>query len=282
MAKELRNPDHPITTEGSRPSPEGRPARKSVAIPGIVLVLVLLVVGIGYLVGYRGPSPTPGPAVRTSPSSAATTSGPTASASQSLPATSHVSAIPIPMSAACKWAYPGQASGTISGTGYAIVCLSTSGQTLGGFGGTHSLNAWCTIGTAGSGPELVGGTWVCSNAGEQLQPTSITPSQPAPATSAPGQPTPGPSASPSPSPRGGRVSVPIPMSAACKWAYPGQASGTVSGTGYAIVCLGTSGQTLGGFGGTHSLNAWCANPRHTNGKHAPDPALVKGVWVCTA
>jgi hypothetical protein len=72
------------------------------------------------------------------------------------------------------------------------------------------------------------------------------------------------------------------MGTACKWAYPGQATGKISGSAYSIVCLGPNGQVLGGFSDSHSLNAWCADARHTNGKHASNPALIKGVWVCTA
>jgi len=86
----------------------------------------------------------------------------------------------------------------------------------------------------------------------------------------------GPTSSASPAP------VLIPLSAACKWAYPGQASGKISGRGYSIVCLGANGQVLGGFSGSHSLNAWCVDPRYTDSKYVPDPALVKGIWVCTA
>jgi len=78
------------------------------------------------------------------------------------------------------------------------------------------------------------------------------------------------------------TSVNILMSAACKWAYPGQSSGKFSGGDYSIVCLGTGGQILGGFSGTHSLNAWCAEPQHTDGKDLPSPALVDGEWLCTA
>jgi hypothetical protein len=69
--------------------------------------------------------------------------------------------------------------------------------------------------------------------------------------------------------------------AACKWAYPGQASGQVSGSGYSMVCLGKNGQPLGGFSGAHSLSAWCADLRHTNRMVLPDPELLNGRWVCT-
>ena len=77
------------------------------------------------------------------------------------------------------------------------------------------------------------------------------------------------------------VSVPIPMSAACKWAYPGQASGEISGSGYSIACLNATGQVLGGFGGSHSLNAWCADPRHADGENGTEPKMVNKTWVCT-
>jgi hypothetical protein len=77
------------------------------------------------------------------------------------------------------------------------------------------------------------------------------------------------------------VTSAIAMGAACEWAYPGQASGKISGSDYSIVCLGADGQVLGGFSGSHSLNAWCADPSHTSGKDLPSPALVDGVWLCT-
>lgn len=71
------------------------------------------------------------------------------------------------------------------------------------------------------------------------------------------------------------------MNSACEWAYPGQASGQISGSGYSIVCLDSSGQALGGFSGSHSLNAWCADPSHTKGASLPNPALINGTWKCT-
>jgi hypothetical protein len=170
-----------------------------------------------------------------------------------------VTSVIIPMGEACKWAYPGQATGQISGSSYSIMCLGANGQPLGGFNGAYSLNAWCASRTRTDGlslpaPELVNGVWRCTGPGSQ----------------------PVPSASPS-----GPVWVPIPMGAACKWAYPGQATGQISGSSYSIMCLGANGQPLGGFNGAHSLNAWCADSRHTEGKHTPTPALVKGQWVCT-
>jgi hypothetical protein len=86
----------------------------------------------------------------------------------------------------------------------------------------------------------------------------------------------------SPSAAAGKTtSVPIPLGKACEWAYPGQSNGRYSGSGKSIVCLGKKGQVLGGFKKSHSLSAWCANSRHTDGRHLPTPALVKGVWVCT-
>ena len=195
------------------------------------------------------------------------------------------------MDAACKWAYPGQASGEISGSAYSIVCLGTNGQVLGGFSGSHSLNAWCadpghTGGVSMPSPELTAAGWACAGGAGQSAPSSSVPaSQPTPSFSAPAtQPAPsssaaasqpGPGSSSHPTPAGGPAAVPIPLGAACKWAYPGQASGKTSGSAYSIVCLGTNGQVLGGFGGAHSLNAWCADPRHTDGKHVPNPALVK-------
>jgi hypothetical protein len=148
----------------------------------------------------------------------------------------------------------------VSGSGYSIVCLGRGGQPLGGFSKTHSLNAWCadpihTNHKHAPNPALVNGVWMCTGSGSAAQP--------------------------SPKPSGGSVSVPIPLGAACKWAYPAQASGQVSGSGYSIVCLGMSGQPLGGFSSDHSLNAWCADPSHTDHKHLPDPELHKGKWVCT-
>jgi len=109
---------------------------------------------------------------------------------------------------------------------------------------------------------------------------------PAPSVSASGSTsTSAPPSEPAPSvsqlPSATQAGSAILMSAACKWAYPGQATGKISGSAYSIVCLGANGQVLGGFSGSHSLNAWCADPRHTNGKHLPNPALVKGSWACT-
>jgi len=163
--------------------------------------------------------------------------------------------VPVPLGKACEWAYPGQSNGAYSGSGYSIVCLGKNGQVLGGFGGSHSLNAWCanpahTDGLHLPTPALVKDVWVCT----------------------------GPAASQSGS---SSTLVPIPLGKACEWAYPGLASGKISGTGYSVVCLGEKGQVLGGFNKSHSLNAWCANSRHTDGRHLPIPALVKGVWVCT-
>jgi serine/threonine protein kinase len=94
-------------------------------------------------------------------------------------------------------------------------------------------------------------------------------------------PTPGKTHRPSPQP----AAVPIPINQACAWAYPGQASGSWSGSGYSIVCLDANGQSLGGFpdGSGHSLNDWCADPSHTDG----NPTLIQakltssGGWICT-
>ncbi len=278
-------------TESSGPSPGDRLLRKTVAIPVAVLVLLGVLgvaggAGAGYFVGKNRPSPVASTLAAVPPdTSAPPTAPPTVpatSVSQPSPTASAGSA--IPMGAACKWAYPGQATGKISGSGYSIVCLGPGGQVLGGFSGSHSLNAWCadprhTSGVSMPSPELVSDVWVCTgSAGQSAPPPSTTPVQPAPpSTAAASQPAPTPSASSG----GGQVSIPIPMGAACKWAYPGQATGKISGSGYSIVCLGPGGQVLGGFSGSHSLNAWCADPRHTSGKHAPNPALIKGVWVCT-
>jgi len=174
----------------------------------------------------------------------------------------------ISMSKACKWAYPGQATGRTQGSAYAIVCLGKNGQVLGGFGGSHSLNAWCadpshTNGRNLPAPALVDGAWRCTPSG----PSSGTTGSPSPSRS--------------PTPRRGPSSVLIPMSSACKWAYPGLATGRTQGSAYSIVCLGKNGQVLGGFGGSHSLNAWCADPSHTNGWKLPNPALIKSAWKCT-
>lgn len=86
----------------------------------------------------------------------------------------------------------------------------------------------------------------------------------------------------SPPATAGSASVPIPLGKACQWAYPGQSNGAYSGTAYSIACLGENGQVLGGFGGPHSLTAWCANSGHTDGRHLPDATLLKGTWVCAA
>jgi len=216
--------------------------------------------------GQSMSAPSSAPAVAPA-STPATSVGPS-------PAASLARAV-ISMSEACKWAYPGLASGQISGTDYSIVCLGPGGQALGGFGGAHSLNAWCadpahTGGVSMPNPQLVSHLWVC--VGSTAQPTQSVPPATASQAAAP---------SVSTSQAGSAASVPIPMSAACKWAYPGLASGQISGTDYSIVCLGPGGQALGGFGGAHSLNAWCADSRHTNRRQLPNPALVNGVWLCT-
>lgn len=78
------------------------------------------------------------------------------------------------------------------------------------------------------------------------------------------------------------TTIPIPMSAACRWAYPSQSDGKFSGSGYSIVCLGANKEILGGFSGSHSLNAWCAEAQHTDGRDLPSPALDNGEWLCTA
>jgi hypothetical protein len=99
---------------------------------------------------------------------------------------------------------------------------------------------------------------------------------PAPARSA-AAPTPAKSSS-APAP----TEVPIPLDAACEWAYPEQATGVTNGSGYNIVCLDASGQSLGGFpdGSGHSLNDWCADPSHTQGYELRQAYLSSG-WVCT-
>jgi len=164
--------------------------------------------------------------------------------------------VPIPLGKACEWAYPGLASGNVSGTGYSLVCLGKKRQVLGGFSKSHSLSAWCANSRHTGGrhlpiPALVKHVWECT----------------AQAASRPG-PSNGP--------------VPIPLGKACEWAYPGQSNGAYSGNAYSIVCLGTNGQVLGGFGGAHSLTAWCADSSHTDGRRLPDATLLKGIWVCAA
>ena len=80
------------------------------------------------------------------------------------------------------------------------------------------------------------------------------------------------------------TSVVIPLGAACKWAYPGQATGSISGSGNNVACLDASGQSLGGFpdGSGHSLNDWCADPAHTQGnQNLIQAKLTASGWVCT-
>jgi len=291
METESQGNDHP-DREGPGPGPAQKSSllRKMVPLPIVALAVIFAAAASSaatYTIGHPGPRPTgtgtaPTPHDTSAPATEPATSvSQPSSASPSIPPGSSI----ILMSSACKWAYPGQASGQIQGSAYPIVCLGTNGQVLGGFSGSHSLNAWCadpshTSGASRPTPELANGAWVCTGSGSwPTSSPSAAQSQPAAAPSvAPSQPASSSAASRPPS---GQVSVPIPMSAACKWAYPGQASGQIQGSAYSIACLGTNGQVLGGFGGAHSLNAWCADPRHTNGKHAPDPALIKGIWVCT-
>jgi hypothetical protein len=215
---------------------------------GIAAALVLLLGGgaAGYMVGRNYPA---WPPVSSSTSPAGVSAS---NAARTVPATiSPAVLVPIPMDAACEWAYPGQSTGTISGTAYSITCLGLYGRVLGGFSGVHSLNAWCadpghTDGKQAPSPALIDGVWECASSSAD----------------------------------GGQVSIPIPIGAACEWAYQGRATGAISGSGHTIVCLGPDGQALGGFSGSHSLNAWCADPSHTNGEHAFNPTLIGGAWVC--
>ena len=61
---------------------------------------------------------------------------------------------------------------------------------------------------------------------------------------------------------GKTTSVPIPLGKACEWAYPGLASGNVSGTGYSLVCLGKKRQVLGG-----------SRSRTASARGAPTPGI---------
>lgn len=90
-------------------------------------------------------------------------------------------------------------------------------------------------------------------------------------------------AQPTTAPAPARTEVPIPLDAACEWAYPGQATGVTSGSGFNIVCLDGSGQSLGGFpdGSGHSLNDWCADPSRTQGYELRQAYLASSGWVCT-
>lgn len=89
--------------------------------------------------------------------------------------------------------------------------------------------------------------------------------------------------SPPASVNNGPLAVVIPMDRVCNWAYPGQATGSVVGSGYNIVCLGIGGQVLGGFpdASGHSLNDWCADSRHTDGMNLLQAKLLPTGWVCT-
>jgi hypothetical protein len=311
MAEEPRNHDRG-EADGPESSPRESLLRKTVTMRLIVIVLFAFVAVAGgatggYFVGHNEPrtvkssasGATPSATVAAAPSttvSALIQPSPTASASALAARTSSV----IPMSAVCKWAYPGQASGKISGTDDSIVCLGTSGQALGGFSGLHSLNAWClddrhTQGANLPDPELVNGRWICTGSGAASTAAASTasatsqapqPSQAPPASQAPPTGQASPTSRPTPTARPSSPSAPaavaIPIGAACIWAYPGQASGKFSGSNDSIVCLGTHGQALGGFSGSHSLNAWCADPSHTDNEPLPNPELSDGEWLCTA
>ena len=293
----LEEPSNQERTEPEIPRPVPRDTflRKMVAAPVVAVALVGVLVmaigaGIGYLVGQNGSTRAQGPPTQGPHSVFASPSAPR-TASASSPSSAGIGIPVIPMSAACKWAYPGQASGKISGSAYSIVCLGQSGQVLGGFSGSHSLNAWCadpshTDGRNMPAPALVNGVWMCSSPTGQPAPASSAGQGPSGSPAAVASSPPAVASSPaviasSPAVAGGPAPVSIPMSAACKWAYPGQASGKISGSAYSIVCLGQSGQVLGGFSGSHSLNAWCADPSHTDGRDLPSPALVNGIWICT-
>lgn len=90
-------------------------------------------------------------------------------------------------------------------------------------------------------------------------------------------------AQPTTAPAPAQTQVPIPLDAACEWAYPGQATGVTSGSGFNIVCLDGGGQSLGGFpdGSGHSLNDWCADPSRTQGYELRQAHLASSGWVCT-
>jgi hypothetical protein len=242
-------------------------------------VCVMIGVAVGFYVAPRGPGQPGAPASASSsavvgPSSAV---GQRGSFSQA-----------IQLGAACKWAYPKEATGRFSGSLFSIVCLGAGGEILGGFTGTRSLNAWCsdpshTHGYTETQPELIGAVWYCAGTGSASSsaPSSQVPrgsSAPSPSLAASAAASPVPTR---PGPGQGPQSVVIPLGAACEWAYPGQASGATQGSGYSIVCPGTNGQVLGGFSGAHSLNAWCADPSHTDNASLPNPALVRDIWVCT-
>jgi len=292
MAEEPRSHDR-TTADGTEPSPQESLLHKTVPARVIAVVLILVLVAAvgvaaGYFIGHRG-SPRKVTALASGGEASVTPSATVSSASQPSSAAPAVPTV-IPMGLACKWAYPGQSSGQTSGSDYSIVCLRANGQVLGGFSGSHSLNAWClnshhTDNAQLPDAELVNGTWICSGSGSpgQAAPATSQPSQTAsgaPSQPTPGQPAPTPPASPSSS--GVPAAVPIPMGAACEWAYPGQANGEISGRDYSIVCLGANGQVLGGFSGSHSLNAWCSDPGHTDNKRLPSPELVDGEWLCTS
>jgi hypothetical protein len=278
-------------SQEQEPGRRGGTFRQVLTPPVMVASAICVVIGvaIGFFVAPRGSGhPTGLSSPSTLSPSASPSSAPASRSSSGSSASSFSQAIPL--GAACKWAYPDRATGQVSGDSFSIVCLGPGGQPLGGFSKSHSLNAWCadpshTHGYAGTQPELIGDVWYCAGSGNA---SSLAPGHspaPSPSTSisvaAPPTSSSAPSAQPTSKPTQGPVSVPIPLGAACKWAYPAQASGQVSGSGYSIVCLGMSGQPLGGFSSDHSLNAWCADPSHTNHKHLPDPELHKGKWVCT-
>ena len=223
MAEEPQSPDRRVAG-AFRPVPDGGLKRMSVVLAAVlVLALAALgVVGAAHLITPHGRPAGQNPSGLNKAQTSGPPSQPAAAVTPRSPGSLANSVIPL--AAACRWAYPGQASGKVSGSDYSISCLGPGGQPLGGFTGMHSLNAWCadhsgTDGTHAPSPELVHGTWTCAS----------------------GQQAAGPSASPS----GGQVSVTIPLTTACKWAYPGRASGEVSGSSYAITCLGASGEPLG-------------------------------------
>jgi YVTN family beta-propeller protein len=128
--------------------------------------------------------------------------------------------------------------------------------------------------------------YVTNNSDGTVTPITLPAVQARPAPSAdPSQHAPShapPASSPAPGKTGFPGSVRIPMSAACKWAYPGKADGRITGSQGSIACLAANGHVLGGFNDPRSLSAWCADPRHTDGRHMSGATLVheEWVWVC--
>jgi hypothetical protein len=153
------------------------------------------------------------------------------------------------------------AAAVIAGSIYATL---PSASSAGPGGGTHGG------GTRSAGQALRG---ITLSSGHASPTPSGDLSQPTPSHAAP-------TSNPVSTTSGSAGSLRIQLGEACQWAYPGQATGQTSGSGGSVARLGANGQIVGRFINGHSLDAWCQDPSHTDGRHMSGATLADGVWVC--